>query len=90
MMKISIVVMRKGEKMSELKPCPFCGAMPQGGFEFYEREGVEVKLAATVECTGCGTRKRKIFNATLYGMLIPFSDYEKAFNHVVKEWNRRA
>lgn len=46
--------------MSELKvkACPFCGCMPQCGVEFSESYGAEVKLAAVVECTGCGVKKR--------------------------------
>ena len=80
----------KGEKMIELKPCPFCGAMPQAGVDFYESCGAEIKLAATVECTGCGIRKRKIFNATHPVGYVPFSDYENAFMNVIEAWNRRA
>lgn len=76
--------------MSELKPCPFCGAMPQAGVDFYESRGTEIKLAATVECTGCGIRKREIFNATDPMSYIRFSDYEDAFMSVIEAWNRRA
>ena len=75
--------------MTELKPCPFCGAMPQVGVDFYESRGSEIKLAPTVECTGCGTRKREIFTATNSMHYIPFSDYEDAFDKVVEQWNRR-
>ena len=76
--------------MSELKTCPFCGSIPQCGVEFYESCGAEVKLAAVVECTGCGVRKREIFKATDTITFIPFWDYEKAFAKVINEWNTRA
>ena len=76
--------------MSELKPCPFCGAMPQVGVDFYESHGTEIKLAATVECTGCGIRKCAIFDATHLVGYVPFSDYESAFMNVIEAWNRRA
>ena len=77
--------------MTELKPCPFCGAMPQTGVDFYETYGYGkgIKLAAIVECTGCGIRKREIFTATDSMHYIPFSDYEDAFDKVVEQWNRR-
>lgn len=76
--------------MSELKPCPFCGALPQSGVEFYESCSAEVRLSAVVKCTGCGVYKRKIFKATDKESFVPFYDYENAFNDVIKEWNRRA
>ncbi len=75
--------------MEELKPCPFCGAMPQCGVEFYESSGKVIHLAATVECTGCGISKCIIFKATDNISFVPFFDYEKAFSDVIKEWNRR-
>ena len=75
--------------MTELKPCPFCGSIPNCGVEFYKICGVEIKLSAVVECTGCGTRKREIFKATDNVSFVPFCDYEKAFSKVIKEWNTR-
>lgn len=75
--------------MNKLKPCPFCGAIPQSGVDFYGSRGTEIKLAAIVECTGCGICKRVIFKATNDVIHIPFSDYEEAFNKVTKEWNTR-
>ena len=76
--------------MSELKPCPFCGAIPQSGVEFYESCGTEVKLAAVVKCTGCGVYKKNVFKATGSITFVPFYDYENAFNDVVEAWNGRA
>ncbi len=73
--------------MNELKPCPFCGSLPQSGVEFYEICGNEIKLAAVVECTGCGTRKRKIFKATEGTSYVPFDKYDNAFEEVVQIWN---
>ena len=75
--------------MNELKPCPFCGAIPQCGVDFCESSSRGIKLAATVECTGCGIRKRDIFKATDYISLVPFYDYDNAFARVIKEWNKR-
>lgn len=76
--------------MIELKPCPFCGGIPNCGVEFYESRGAEVRLAAVVECTGCGIRKREIFKATDNVAFVPFCDYEKAFTKVINAWNARA
>jgi len=76
--------------MNELKPCPFCGAMPQCGVEFYESSGANIHLAATVRCISCGTSKRTIFKATDSTSFVPFSDYEEAFSNVIEAWNRRA
>lgn len=75
--------------MNELKPCPFCGSIPQCGVEFYSTYGGEVKLSAVVECTGCGIRKRNIFKVTDSVSFIPFYDYDNAFAEVIKEWNKR-
>ena len=75
--------------MSELKPCPFCGSIPQCGVEFYDSCGAEVRLSAVVECTGCGIRKRNIFKATVNTSFVPFYDYDNAFAKVIKEWNKR-
>lgn len=75
--------------MNELKPCPFCGCTPRCGVEFYSSSGSEVILAAVVECTGCGIRKREVFKATDNISLIPFYDYDNAFEEVIKEWNKR-
>ena len=77
------------KQMNELEPCPFCGAIPQAGVDFYESNGTEIKLEAIVECTGCGIYKRVIFKATNNVIHVPFSDYEEAFNKVIKEWNTR-
>ena len=75
--------------MGELKPCPFCGSMPQCGTMFYESRGGEVKLAAVVECTGCGVRKRVIFKASEDMTYVPFFNFDNAFSKVLNEWNRR-
>jgi hypothetical protein len=75
--------------MEELKPCPFCGCMPKCGTEFYESHGAEVKLAAIVECTGCGIKKRVIFKASEAVTYVPFFDFDNAFSEVFNEWNRR-
>ena len=75
--------------MEGLKRCPFCGSMPKCGTEFYESCGKDVKLAATVECTGCGIRKSVIFKASELIGYVPFLDFYNAFNDVVSEWNRR-
>lgn len=75
--------------MEDLKRCPFCGCLPQCGVDFYESHGSEVKLAAIVECTGCGSYKRKVFKATEDIIHVPFITYENAFNDVVAMWNKR-
>ena len=75
--------------MRDLKPCPFCGYMPQCGVDFYESHAAEVKLAAVVECTGCGIAKSVIFNASHPISHIPFRDFDDAFDDVVNAWNMR-
>ena len=75
--------------MEKLKRCPFCGSVPTCGIEHYESTGAEIKLAAVVECKKCGIKKRKIFKATEYTGLVPFLQYNKAFEDVVDEWNWR-
>ena len=75
--------------MDDLKRCPFCGNLPRCGVDFYEMYDAEIKLKAVVECTGCKISKHKIFKATENYGLVPFIDYQKAFDAVVEEWNRR-
>lgn len=77
--------------MEKLKPCPFCGSIPQCGTEFYEYCSYgEIKLAATVKCTKCGIRKSVIFKAAEPSTYVPFFDFDNAFSKVLSEWNRRA
>ena len=79
----------RGENMEELKRCPFCGELPICGVEFCQSSGSDVHLAATVKCISCGVYKRKIFKASESSILIPFINYENAFEKVVKDWNER-
>ena len=87
-MQMIFAVERKGEKMVELKPCPFCGSEPQSGVEFYESCSGSIKLAATVYCPKCHIVRRNVFKATDINP-VPFFDYEVAFDKVKKLWNRR-
>lgn len=73
----------------ELKPCPFCGSIPNCGVEFCQSSCSDVHLAATVKCISCGVYKRKIFKASESSKLIPFMDYENVFEEVIKDWNER-
>lgn len=75
--------------MEELKRCPFCGELPVCGVEFYQSSGSDVHLAATVKCTRCGVYKRRIFKASESPRLIPFMNYENAFEGVIRDWNER-
>ena len=72
-----------------LKPCPFCGSIPNCGVEFYSSCGAEVKLSAVVECSGCGIRKINVFKATDNITFVSFYDYDNAFEKVIEEWNKR-
>ena len=75
--------------MTELKPCPFCGQRPVTGVDFYEScGGHSVKLQAVVTCTKCHVSRGVVFQATDIN-LIPFSDYENAFNKAIELWNER-
>lgn len=75
--------------MEELKRCPFCGQSPICGVEFYESHGSEVKIAAVVRCSHCYIERRVVFKATDQISLVPFWDYEKAFDKVINKWNER-
>ena len=76
--------------MSELKPCPFCGKMPSAGVEFYESNSMDgIKLRASVYCSGCHISRGVVFKATDQVSLVPFLDYEVAFDKVKKAWNKR-
>lgn len=71
--------------MHEVKRCPFCGKYPVCGVEYHDSD----HLAAVVRCTECDFDRRKIFKATSTKNLIPFLDYEIAFDRVVDAWNER-
>ena len=75
--------------MAELKPCPFCGKYPSSGVEFFESHGTDVKLRATVYCSGCHISRGVVFTATDITP-IPFLDYEIAFDKAKTAWNKRA
>lgn len=74
----------------ELKPCPFCGVIPSCGVEFYESHASEIKLQAVVKCNFCHISMGRVFKASDAISLIPFYDFEKVFDAVQKDWNRRA
>lgn len=75
--------------MKELKPCPFCGNLPQMGCEYYRSSGSYVTLRAVIRCTKCNTEKSVVFTASDF-YLVPVTEYERAFERVRDAWNGRA
>ena len=72
--------------MSELKTCPFCGAIPRTKMSIVKMGGVEDQVDFSIHCPNCGTTKtgRLKFNA-----YATFFDVDKAKENVIKAWNRR-
>lgn len=62
--------------MSELKPCPFCGAKPVAKFNIVIAG--QVSDWNVIECENEKCRIK------------PFTDWHKSKSVVVREWNRRA
>ena len=71
--------------MSELKPCPFCGAIPKTETSYISCGG-GLTMRATVYCSVCGCSKTVKFD----GLEKPFDVYKGAFIGAIEEWNRRA
>lgn len=73
--------------MTELKPCPFCGAMPKTEVQGTKMDGLEDHVDFSVRCTKCATDKTvrlKIVTPCF------FHDVENAMYEARKAWNRRA
>ena len=70
--------------MREVKRCPFCGQYPVCGVDPHEGH-----LEAVIRCTRCNYDRRVDFGWNPIDELIPFSDFEIAFDRVVDAWNER-
>lgn len=73
--------------MIELKPCPFCGAMPKTAVQVTEMGGSEDHVDFSVRCTKCETNKTVRLKIVTHCF---FHDVEKAMDEAIKAWNRRA
>ena len=72
--------------MSELKRCPFCGALPTTEVRVTQMGGGTDHVDFSVVCIECGTFKTvrlKIVKSAI------FLDVEKAMDDAIKAWNQR-
>ena len=70
----------------KLKPCPFCGSLPQTRVEISSMGGGSDRINFSVVCDKCGTRK----NVTLYtSESKTFADVQEAMKMATEIWNRR-
>ena len=72
--------------MSELKSCPFCGALPRTEMSIVTMGGVEDQVDFSIHCPNCGTTKTVRLKINAYAT---FFDVDKAEEKVIEEWNRR-
>lgn len=73
--------------MSDLKPCPFCGAIATSEVRVTQMSGDTDKVDFSIVCSSCGTYKTvrlKIVNTCV------FLDVEKAMIEAIEAWNKRA
>lgn len=69
--------------MNELKPCPFCKAMPDTKVFSYCG-----KTEFVVVCKKCGTRQSTKWNNPCSSM--NFQDVQALMDTAIEKWNRRA
>lgn len=74
--------------MSELKRCPFCGALPETKVTVGQMVGGKTdNIDFIIRCTECGTEKTVRLKISKSGC---FMDVDKAMSQATKAWNRRA
>ena len=72
--------------MTELKPCPFCGAVATSEVRVTQMGGDTDNIDFRIVCSSCGickTIRLKIVNTCV------FLDVEKAMIRAVEAWNER-
>lgn len=74
--------------MSELKPCPFCGAVATSEVRVTQMGGdTSDNVDFSVMCSSCGTYKTVRLKI---GDTCVFLDVEKAMIGAIEAWNKRA
>lgn len=72
--------------MTELKRCPFCGALPRTEMSVTKMGGTEDHVDFSICCTNCGVSKKVRLRIVAYAN---FVDVDKAMSEVVTAWNQR-
>lgn len=70
----------------KLKPCPFCGSLPQTHVEVTSMGGENDKVSFSVVCKECGTNKKVTLYTSVYKT---FADVQEAIDLVTEIWNKR-
>lgn len=79
--------------MEKLKPCPFCGGIPELTHRISKTLGAEIEIEWSIRCPFCFCRRVRIGNynvgndGKLYLAEVNVAD---ARSEVIKAWNRRA
>lgn len=69
-----------------LKPCPFCGSLPQTRVEVASMGGGYDRIDFSVVCDKCGTQKKTVLYTRESKT---FADVYKSIELVTEIWNRR-
>lgn len=70
----------------KLKPCPFCGSLPQTRVEIASMGGGSDRIDFSIVCDKCGTQKG-VRLYTTEGKT--FADVQESMEMVTEIWNRR-
>lgn len=73
--------------MNELKPCPFCGALPTTEVRVTQMGGTTDNVDFSICCTECDTHKT--IRLKISKRVGCFADVEKAMQQAIEAWNRR-
>ena len=70
----------------KLKPCPFCGNLPQTHVEVTGMGGGFDQISFSIVCEKCGTNKKVTLYTSEYKT---FADVQESIDLVTEIWNRR-
>ena len=70
----------------KLKPCPFCGSLPQTWVEISSMGGGYDRIDFSVVCDKCGTRKKVALYTSEHKT---FADVQESIDLVTEIWNKR-
>lgn len=79
--------------MEKLKPCPFCGGIPELTHRTSKHLGAEIEIEWSIRCPFCFCQRVRIgrYNVGNDGKLyLAEVNVGDARNEVIKAWNRRA